>query len=283
MEELKRKNDKIYLEKKLFLQKKIDNALNKSESKIREKIKEYFERQKKFETIQKQKEKEKIDKLKEQNEEILRKSEKIKKVLKQYENNKKLKMIKYNTKIELLKKRQEEKNKEEMLILQEERRKKEQKEKRLLELKNKFEKTLNENRQRLIDKINANDIKIKNQKLEQEKIMNKKFNKLYMSQEDRKNLVIRKERVKDFQRTQKMEKIIARMKRMENLQKDRSLLEEERKKFEGEILYKKKIMREKLQNVIRSNKSLDSDEIINYVFDARNKSKTPLNREKNKI
>ena len=41
-----------------------------------------------------------------------------------------------------------------------------------------------------------------------------------------------------------MEKIIARMKRIENLQKDRSLLEEERKKIEGEIHHKKKIMME---------------------------------------
>ena len=185
--------------------------------------------------------------------------------------------------MELIKKRQEEKHKEEILLLEEERRKKEQKEKRLTELRNKFEKNLIENRQRLIDKINANDIKIKNQKMEQEKQMHKKFNKLYMSREDRKNLVIRKERVKDFQRTQKMEKIIARMKRIENLQKDRSLLEEERKKIEGEIHHKKKIMMERLQNVIRSNKNMERDEIIDYVFDVKNKSKTPLNKESNKI
>ena len=283
LEELKRQNDKIFFEKKLFLQKKIDNALNRSESKMSEKINEYFEKQKKFEILKKQKEQEKIIKLKEQSEEILRRSEKIKKVLKQYEDINKLKIIKYNKKMELIKKRQEEKHKEEILLLEEERRKKEQKEKRLTELRNKFEKNLIENRQRLIDKINANDIKIKNQKMEQEKQMHKKFNKLYMSREDRKNLVIRKERVKDFQRTQKMEKIIARMKRIENLQKDRSLLEEERKKIEGEIHHKKKIMMERLQNVIKSNKNMERDEIIDYVFDVKNKSKTPLNKESNKI
>ena len=63
-----------------------------------------------------------------------------------------------------------------------------------------------------------------------------------MSREDKKNRVIRKERVKDFQRTQKMEKIIARMKRIDNIEKDRILLEEERKKIEDEIYNKKTIM-----------------------------------------
>ena len=80
-----------------------------------------------------------------------------------------------------------------------------------------------------------------------------------------------------------MDQIIARMKRIDNLQKDRSLLEEERKKIEDEIYNKKKIMLERLQNVIRSNKSMEREEIMDYVFDVKNTSKTPMNRGKVKI
>ena len=80
-----------------------------------------------------------------------------------------------------------------------------------------------------------------------------------------------------------MDQISARMKRIDNLQKDRSLLEEERKKIEDEIYNKKKIMLERLQNVIRSNKSMEREEIMDYVFDVKNTSKTPMNKGKVKI
>ena len=283
LEELKKQNNKLITEKKLFLQERINKALNKSESKMSEKINEYFQKQKKIENIKKQKEQEKKNKLLQQSEEIIKRSEKMKKVLKQYDENHKLKIEKYNKKMEEINKRKEEKHKEKMIILEEERKKKEEKEKRLNEIRNKFEKNLEENRQKLMDKIIANDIKIKHQKIEQEKQMHIKYNKLYMSREDRKNKVIRNERVKDFQRTQKMDQIIARMKRLDNLQKDRSLLEEERKKIEDEIYVKKKIMLDRLHNIMRSNKSLEKEEIMEYVFDIKNTSKTPLNKGKLKI
>ena len=131
-----------------------------------------------------------------------------------------------------------------------------------------------ENRQKLMDKIINTDKKIKNQKMEQEKQLHIKFNKLYMSREDKKNRVIRKERVKDFQRTQKMEKIIARMKRIDNIEKDRILLEEERKKIEDEIYNKKTIMLKRLQKIINSDKHMSKNEIMDYVFDNKQKSKT---------
>ena len=42
-------------------------------------------------------------------------------------------------------------------------------------------------------------------------------------------------------------------------------------------------MLERLQNVIRSNKSMEREEIMDYVFDVKNTSKTPMNRGKVKI
>ena len=278
LEELKRQNNKIIFEKKLFLQDRINRALNKNESQMSEKMSEYIEKQKKIDFLKKQKEQEKLKKIREQNEEVLKRSLKIKRVLQQYDENNKLRILKYNQKMAEINKRKEEKQKEEQRSFELERKKKEEKEKHLIELRNKFEKNLEENRHKLMDKIIANDIKIQNQKKAQEKQMHIKYNKLYMCREDRKYRVIRKERVKDFQRTQKMDKIIARMKRIDNLQKDRYSLEEERKRIEEEIYNKKTIMLQRLQKAIQSNKYMSKSEILDYVFDFKKVSKTPNNK-----
>ena len=278
LEELKKQNNRLILEKKLFLQDRMSKALNKNESKLSERMNEYKEKQKRIEKLKKQKEFEKMQKLREQNEEILRRSEKIKKVLKQYDENNKLKIMKYNKKMEDINKRKKEKQKEEMRNLEEERIRKEEKEKRLNELRVQFENNLLQNRIKLMDRITANDIKIKNQKLEHTKQLHIKFNKLNMSREDRKDRVIRKERIKDFQRTQKMDKIIERMKRIDNLQKDRYLLEEERRKIEDEIHTKKKKMQERLKIVMKNNKNLSKEEIMDFVFEENKLSKTPVTK-----
>ena len=274
IEEQRKESYRLMTEKRIFLQDRINKALNKNELKLNQKLKEYLDKQKKMENLKKKKEQEKMDKLREQNEEIIKRSEKIKNVLKQFEENNKLKIQKYNKKMEEIAKRKEEKQKEEMRTLEEEKRKKEGKEKRLIELRNKFEKSMVENRQRLMDKIISTDNKIKNHRILQEKQLHIKFNKLYMSREDRKNRVMRKERIKDFQRTQKMERINARMQRIDNMQKDRYLLEEERRKLEDEIDTKKKNMLKRLQKVIKSDKHMTKDEIIDYVFDFKQGSKT---------
>ena len=71
-----------------------------------------------------------------------------------------------------------------------------------------------------------------------------------------------------------MEQINERMKRIDNIQKDRYLLEEERKKVEDEIINKKKIMLKRLQNVINSNKKMTKNEIMDYVFDYKQGNRT---------
>ena len=124
-----------------------------------------------------------------------------------------------------------------------------------------------ENRQKLMDKITFTDKKIKNHRIQHEKEMHMKYNQLYMSREDRKNRVIRRERVKDFERTQKMEQIIERMKKIDNMQKDKYLLEEERKKLENEISTKKRMMLKRLQKVIKTDKKMTKSEIMDFVFD----------------
>ena len=266
LEEHRKESYRIMAEKRIFLQNKMNKALNRSESKLNQKKNEYLEKQKKFENLKKIKEKEKLFKLRVQNEEIARRSEKIKHVLEQCDENNKLKIQRYNQKMEEISKRKEKKKKKEMKELEEEKRKKEEREKRLNELRNKYEKSLIQNREKLMNKIIKIDEKIKNQKLEQEKQLHKKYNKLYMSREDRKNRVMRRERVKDFERSVKLDMINARMERIENMQKDRYMLDEERRKMEDDISNKKSVMLRRLEKVMKDDRDMTKEEIMDYVF-----------------
>ena len=233
---------------------------------MNEKINEYLEKQKKMEELKEQKEFEKLIKLREQNEENLKKSQKIKKVLEQNDELSKQKIERYNKKMEEINKRKEEKHKEEIKQMEEEKRKKEEKERKLNEVRNKYEKSLAENRQKLMYKIIKIDEKIKNQKLEHEKMLHKKYNQLFMSREDRKNRVMRSERVKDFERSVKLDMINARMQRIDNMQKDRYILEEERRKLEDEMNNKKSVMLSRLEKVMKDDRNMTKDEIMDYVI-----------------
>ena len=117
-----------------------------------------------------------------------------------------------------------------------------------------------------MNKIIKIDEKIKNQKLQQEKNLHKKYNQLFLSREDRKNRVMRSERVKDFERSVKMDMINARMQRIDNMQKDRYMLEEERRKMEDELSNKKSVMLKRLEKVMKDDRNMTKEEITDYVF-----------------
>ena len=117
-----------------------------------------------------------------------------------------------------------------------------------------------------MDKIKKSDEKIKNQKIENEKKLHIKYNKLNMTREDRKNKVLRSERIKDYERSKKMDMINERMKRIDEMQKDRYLLEEERRKMEEELNNQKSVMLHRLEDVIKSDKNMTKDEIMEYVL-----------------
>ena len=266
LQKLRTENYKKLTEKRQFLQNKINKALNRNELKMQEKINEYLEKQKKMEELKEQKELEKIIKLREQNEENLKKSQKIKKVLEQNDEIIRQKIERYNKKMEEIQKRKEEKEKEEMKQMEEEKRKKEEKEKRLIEVRSKYEQILVDNREKIMNKIIKIDEKIKNQKLQQEKNLHKKYNQLFLSREDRKNRVMRSERVKDFERSVKMDMINARMQRIENMQKDRYMLEQERRNMEDGLSNKKTLMLKRLEKVMKDDRNMTKDEITDFVF-----------------
>ena len=156
-----------------------------------------------------------------------------------------------------------------------EKKKKEEKDKKLKELRIKYERSLVDSRKKLMQKILDIDKKIKNQKEEQEKQLQKKYNEINMSREDRKNRVLRMERAKDFERTQKMEMIEKRMERIDNMQKDKNLIEEERRRIENDIKNRKTSMFCRLQKLYKNDKNLSKDQILDYVInDIRPKSKS---------
>ena len=103
-----------------------------------------------------------------------------------------------------------------------------------------------------------------------------------MSREDRKNRVMRSERVKDFERSVKMDMINARMQRIDNMQKDRYILDEERRKIEDQLNNKKSAMLNRLQKVMKDDKNMTKDEIMEYVFNdikPTNKKKDEENKK----
>ena len=149
------------------------------------------------------------------------------------------KIQKYNQKMEIMKERQERGHLQEILTIEEESKGRELKNRKLLQSRTNHEKMLEESKIKLLIKIEKYDERIRNQRLVQEHEKQKKFNKLYMIREVRKDQVIRNGKTQSFKRKFKMEQINLRMEKIEEMQKERHLLDEERRKMEEEINKKK--------------------------------------------
>jgi hypothetical protein len=145
-------------------------------------------------------------------------------------------------------------------------RKRELKERKLKQSRSNYEKLLEANKNKLLTKIEVNEERIKKQKKEQEQKKQKKYNKLYMLREDRKDRVKQYEKIQMFERRMKLEQINNRMEKIEEMQKERYLLDEERRKMEEEMKYKKSVMLNRLSKIIRSNEPYTKEEIADYVF-----------------
>ena len=132
--------------------------------------------------------------------------------------------------------------------------------------RDKHERQIEENKKRLLSKIENTDERIKKQKQEQEEEYQKKYNKIYMMREDRKIRVVQNDKIQTFERLQKMEQINARMERIEDMKRERQFLDEERRKMENEMNNKKDVMLRRLRKVMKSDEYFTKDEIIDYVF-----------------
>ena len=183
MKNIEKMKDEVYrkmTEKRRLMQNKIKNALIRNEYLQNEKINLYLERQKRLEEIQELKEKEKEKELMKQTIENMRRTQKRKSILEKNENLMKQKIYKYNQKMELLKERQELRHQQEILNIEEEIKKREYKNRKLLQSRTNHERQLEENKFKLLTKIENNEERIKKQKYEQEQEKQKKYNKIYM-------------------------------------------------------------------------------------------------------
>jgi len=277
MEKKKEENARKMNEKRKMMEGKIAKALLKNESLMKEKISLYLEKQKKMEEIQELKEKEKLEELIRQNEENRRRNDKIKAILEKNEELKKQKIIKYNKKIEIFNQRQEKRHQEELKTIDIENKRKELKDKKMKETRDKHERQLSEYKNKLLIKLEITDERIKRQREELMIINQKKYNKLNMMREDRKDKVVRNDKIQKFERKLKMAKIKARMDRIEEMKRERFLLEEERRKIEEEMNNKKNIMMGRLNKLIKSDNYFTRDEIINYVLHDIKPNKTSHN------
>ena len=117
------------------------------------------------------------------------------------------------------------------------------------ETRDKHDKQIEDNKKRLMSKIENTDERIKKQKLEQEHESQKKYNRIYMMREDRKIRVVQNEKIQNFERQQKMEKINERMERIEDMKREKYLLDEERRKIP--IMMKTIVNKKKLELIKR--------------------------------
>ena len=145
------------------------------------------------------------------------------------------------------------------------------------ETRDKHERQLSEYKNKLLTKLEITDERIKRQREELMIINQKKYNKLNMMREDRKDKVVRNEKIQKFERKLKMQKIKAKMDKIEEMKKERFLLEEERRKIEEEMNNKKDIMMSRLNKLIKSDDYFTRDEIINYVLHDIKPNKTSHN------
>ena len=152
--------------------------------------------------------------------------------------------------------------------------------------RDKHERQIEENKKRLLSKIENTDERIKKQRQEQEQKCQKKYNKIFMMREDRKIRVVQNDKIQNFERLQKMEQINARMEKIEEMKREKNLLDEERRKMENEMNNKKEAMMGRLRKIIKSDEYFTKEEIIDYVFNDnkpnhKNQNQNNINDEDN--
>lgn len=113
-----------------------------------------------------------------------------------------------------------------------------------------------------------------------------KFNKIYLSREDKHHKVKQSEKVQDYIREQKMKKIEERNQRIEEMKEQKRQLEEERRKMKEEMDAKKAEMLNKVQKLMKKNKQLSKDEFYDKVFKeedniSKQGNKNTINDEEN--
>ena len=147
----------------------------------------------------------------------------------------------------------------------------------------KYEKSIEDDKKKLVSKIKKADKRRIEYKEEQKQITLKKNNQIYLSRMDRKNRVIRNEKAQEYEREEKMKSILERMEKIDKMKKQQQKINEERAQAQEEIREKKQIMLDRFAKVMQMDKDFTKEEIENYIFNGNPLPKvSQYEKERNK-
>ena len=261
---------------------KITNYFYWNEEKMKEKIHDFYKRQQEMEERIEKREKERIDELNKKH--IIdskKKLDKLKFAILKNEEYKTKKLEEYNKKLQIFNNnihKKEEKERERFMRQKTLNELKEIKmNKRKIEIKNK-EKEEKEKVMQKQEKIEER-IKLEKESKEKEKLI--KINQLFLSTYNLKLKHIREENAKEYKLNLKLENIDKRRQLMQEKKKKEILENTKKKNIKEEIVKDRKVMMDRLKEIMDRNEEYTKEEINNYVLNGIEPYKNK--KEQNKI
>ena len=127
-------------------------------------------------------------------------------------------------------------------------------------------KIIENRRKQLIEKRDLNDKRIKKQKEENDKELEKRYLTIAMKREDTAANLERYERVMELERQKKLQKLIKKDNRLLGLQKQKSDIQKKKLELNMEMLSRKKVLHERMNDILVSGKYETLDDVYEQVF-----------------
>lgn len=282
LEEMRNEINKKRMKESEIKRLKITNYFYWNEEKMKEKINDFYKRQQEMEERIEKREKERIDELNKKH--IIdskKKLDKLKFAILKNEEYKTKKLEEYNKKLQIFNNnihKKEEKERERFMRQKTLNELKEIKmNKRKIEIKNK-EKEEKEKVMQKQEKIEER-IKLEKENKEKEKLI--KINQLFLSTYNLKLKHIREENAKEYKLNLKLENIDKRRQLMQEKKKKEIEENTKKKNIKEEIVKDRKVMMDRLKEIMDRNEEYTKEEINNYVLNGIEPYKNK--KEQNKI
>ena len=246
---------------------KITNYFNSTEEKMKEKINDFYKKQQEMEERIEKREKERIDELNKKHMlDNRKKLDKLKYAILKNEEYKTKKLEEYNKKLQIFNNnihKKEEREKERFMRQKALNELKEVKmNKRKIEIKNKEK----EEKEKLIQKQEKIEERIKLEKENKEKEKLIKINQLFLSTYNLKLKHMREEQAKEYILNLKLENIDKRRQLMQEKKKKENEENSKKKNVREEIVKDRKVMMDRLKEIMDRNEEYTKEEINNYVL-----------------
>ena len=246
---------------------KITNYLYWNEEKMKEKINDFYKKQHEMEERIEKREKERIDELnKKRMLESKKKLDKLKFAILKNEEYKTKKLEEYNKKLQIFNNNLHKKEERERERFMRQKTLNELREvkmnKRKIEIKNKEK----EEKEKLIQKQEKIEERIKLEKENKEKEKLIKINQLFLSTYNLKLKHMREENAKEYKLNLKLENIDKRRQLMQEKKKKEIEENTKKKNIKEEIVKDRKVMMDRLKEIMDRNEEYTKEEINNYVL-----------------